>query len=141
MDKQDITLLTDYLMRFIGLPYHWGGDDPLEGFDCSGLIIEGLKAFGIVPHNFDTTSQGLFNKYYNKLIVIPDEGNLVFFGKGKDKISHVGYCISKDFMIEAGGGSSDTKDIETAKRRNAFIRIRPIEYRSDFVGYGTINGR
>ena len=42
----------DYALRFIGRPYIWGGDGSGKthgGFDCSGLVLEALKACGIIP--------------------------------------------------------------------------------------------
>ena len=41
------TSAVDYIKRFIGRPYSWGGDDPMSGFDCSGLIHETLQAVGL----------------------------------------------------------------------------------------------
>jgi len=41
--------LTEYLKHFIGTPYIWAGDGTgtkSQGFDCSGLVLEGLYALG-----------------------------------------------------------------------------------------------
>lgn len=36
----------------VGRPYHYGGDSPDEGFDCSGLVEYSYSDAGIqVPHN------------------------------------------------------------------------------------------
>lgn len=122
-------------MSMVGLPYIWGGDDPIKGFDCSGLVIEILKADGYLPHKFDTTAQGLYDlfkaEYYPEKAVA-----LAFYGKSKEKITHVGYCLDGLKILEAGGGGSSTNDLETAAKQNAYIRVRPISYRNDFISFG-----
>ena len=121
-------------MQLVGTPYRWGGDDPLKGFDCSGLVIELLQSCGQLPRNFDTTAQGLYDKFLNKgLISSTGFGSLVFFGKSTSKITHVGFMLDSFRMIEAGGGGSSTTTVEEAARRNAFVRIRPITWRNDLV--------
>lgn len=127
-------LLRDYALSHLGLPYRWGGDDPLQGYDCSGLVVELLKSTGILPHKFDTTAQGLYNKYEADRVKVPQFGALAFYGS-KGKITHVSFCLSKTECIEAGGGGSRTKTPEDAAKHNAYIRIRPIKYRNDLVGY------
>jgi cell wall-associated NlpC family hydrolase len=120
-----------YLEHFIGLPYRWGGDDPLEGFDCSGLVIEGLKAVGLVKGNFDTTANGLRHMYSGSVTQSDKPGALAFFGTGK--ISHVGICVGHGLMLEAGGGWSETTSRDVAARQNAYIRVRPLNARTDLV--------
>jgi len=31
----------------LGVPYKWGGTDPIEGFDCSGLVQDAYRAIGV----------------------------------------------------------------------------------------------
>lgn len=123
----------EYALRFIGRPYKWGGDDPMEGFDCSGFALEVLKSVGAVADNFDTTAQYLAKLFPR--VDTPDAGALVFFGNGDKAINHVGICLGRDCMVEAGGGTSKTTNLEAAMRQNAFIRIRPITRRKDIVCY------
>ena len=33
--------------KYLGLPYVWGGSDPSQGMDCSGLVQVVYKKFGI----------------------------------------------------------------------------------------------
>lgn len=125
-------ILFHYLMRLVGTPYRWGGDDAIDGFDCSGLAIEFLTAGGILPFGYDSTADGLCA--YLKTIggqrtSIPKLGSLVFYGV--PKIIHVGIALDKDLMIEAGGGKSTTVDLKSAANDNAFIKVRPINYRKD----------
>ena len=114
------------------MPYYWGGDDPMQGFDCSGTVVEGLKGVGILPKVGDWAARNLAKMFPE--VYAPKKGCLVFFG-APDDITHVGICLDSKLMIEAGGGGRDTKDLETAIQRNAFIRMRPIKSRSDIVKF------
>lgn len=128
-------LLKDYAMKFVGIKYNWGGDDPMGGFDCSGYVCELLKAFGLISEHEDFTAKGLYDRYKDHKIVAPEHGALVFFGKNADQITHVGFCLNKHQMIEAGGGGSKTISEEVAIKQNAYIKLRPILKRRDIVGY------
>lgn len=125
-------LLYEYAISLLGTPYRWGGDDPLQGFDCSGLVIELLQSAGVLPYGFDTTSQGLYD-LFKKQGVLSEKtfGSLAFFGRGS--ISHVGFMLDDFRMIEAGGGDSRTITTIDAAKNNAFVRIRPLTWRSDLV--------
>lgn len=98
---------------FNGSPYEWGGDDNILGPDCSGLMLEGLYAAGIVPPNEDTTAHGLARRFRALEVaqgdVIP--GCLLFWDWGGDgKIDHVEgvVCVvdRQPFTIGASGGGS-----------------------------------
>lgn len=129
------SVLYDYAMSHVGLPYRWGGDDPLGGFDCSGLVIELLKSQGVFPKHYDNTAEGIRGDDNIMEIHEPKFGALVFFGR-KSKATHVGFCLNNHVMLEAGGGGSNTTNKDVAEKQNAFIRIRPILSRSDIIGYG-----
>lgn len=133
MQKSQIKTLTKYAWTFVGKPYKWGGDDP-SGFDCSGLIVELLKAIGKLEEGDDLTAQGLHKFHPGAYIPSPSECCLVFYGK-PDKVTHVAYCISDTLMIEAGNGGSFVKTEEDAIKYNAFVRVRPINRRRDIVGF------
>ncbi len=123
-----------YLFALIGLPYRWGGDDSIQGFDCSGLTCELLIAMGVLPHGTDLTAQGLYDKFSQKGSVGQyGIGALAFYGKDTKSITHVAPCLDEELMVEAGGGGADTVTLDVAARRNAFVRMRPIRYRKDFL--------
>jgi len=136
MEGQDIhsaKLLYDYALSFLGLPYRWGGDDPVNGVDCSGLCIELLQSVGVFPHGQDTTAAGLKSLFDSYKKSEGSFGALVFFGSSG--VTHVGFCLNDKLMVEAGGGGSRTKTREDAAVQNAYVRIRPIRTRSDLVGF------
>lgn len=131
----DPSILRAYALSMIGKPYFWSGDDPVSGFDCSGLVSELLRAAGVVPNSYRDTAQGLYTKFsadgdVNRWAF----GSLAFYGKDWNSITHVGFALDSYCMIEAGGGNSETTTEATASTRNAFVRIRAIKYRKDFLG-------
>ena len=139
--KEIVDIFCEYLLTLLGLPYHWGGDDPMEGFDCSGIVIEAGKAVGLFPRGYDANAQSLYDKYKMDPPILQHQalkGDLVFFGRDIHNVSHVGVVIfpGKSIMIEAGGGKEQTVDLDTAKKDNAFIRLRP--YRIDKIGFGDL---
>ena len=56
--------LTEYLKHFIGRPYIWSGDGTgktANGFDCSGLVLEGLWALGLYTGS-DVTAKATYTQ-------------------------------------------------------------------------------
>ena len=122
-----------YALALCGLPYIWGGDDPVRGFDCSGLVQELLASEGLDPAG-DQTAQGLHD-YFVKRGVQNHKGlgALVFYGRSTREITHVGMMLNEYQIVEAGGGGSKTVSAEAAAVQNAFVRIRPYDRRGDVV--------
>jgi len=127
------TRAVEYLQRFIGLPYVWGGDDPVAGFDCSGLIVEVLQAVGVIPHNSDFSAATLYDKFEDKAVIRGYAGCLVFWYSSNihEKITHVEMMIDDFFTVGASGGGSKTLTLADAIRQNAYVKMRPMGYRGD----------
>jgi cell wall-associated NlpC family hydrolase len=49
--------IADVAMGMVGTRYRYGGTDPIEGFDCSGLVY---YAYGQAGYRVPRTSQELF---------------------------------------------------------------------------------
>jgi cell wall-associated NlpC family hydrolase len=98
------------------------------GFDCSGFVIEILKAVGILPITYDTTADGLFRMFKRYKISAGQAGALVFWFSGGVAI-HVEMMLDLFHTIGASGGGSATISEDAAADQNAFIKIRPIGYR------------
>lgn len=127
--------LASYALSFVGTPYRWGGDDPMGGFDCSGLVQEILAAVGEDPPG-DQSSHTLY-LHFSRYGIIRDNdivsaGDLAFFGT-TSRIIHVTFCIDDCRMIEAGGGGRHVMRPKDAEEHNAYVRVRPINSRSDLV--------
>lgn len=121
--------ILNYAMSFVGKPYIWGSKNALVGFDCSGFVVEILKAAGACPVTSDLSSKGLYRFLENRTSECKP-GALVFYDT---PISHVGFVISSTHMISASGGDSTTLTVQDAIKRAAFVKLRPINYRSDFI--------
>lgn len=127
MDQR--VVLYDYALKHVGIPYKWGGNNPLTGFDCSGLVIDILQAAGVM-RNVDMTAAELMEHFKSK-IPEADFGALVFFGAGT--ASHVGFALNKTLMLEAGGGDHTVTSRSVAEEKGACVRIRPIARRNDLL--------
>jgi len=134
-NKRDLAIFIAF--RYLGLPYIWGGDDPVKGFDCSGLVVELLKSVGVLPRDGDLSSRGLFRKFEENERTHPEAGFLVFYSSPSkpERINHVEFCIDSELAIGASGGGSKTKTLEDAARMNAYTKIRPIRRDRPIVGY------
>lgn len=127
---KQVDLALSVAQNLLNLPYRWGGNNPLEGFDCSGLIIEILQSVGIFEKNKDTTAHGLSLLYPETDILTP--GCLVFWDWNKDKrMDHVEMIAFIDdtgsiFTIGATSGDSKTTNLTNAVMQNAYVKIRPL---------------
>ena len=119
----------DYAKHFIGTPYHWGGDDPMAGFDCSGLIVEVLQGVGRLAHDRDYTANDLLSIFRPSQVALGYAGCLAFYLDRNGRAEHVVLMIDNAFAIGADGGASGTDTNEEAIARNAFVKIRPLDYR------------
>lgn len=136
-EKREFAL--KYAWTFIGLPYIWGGDDPILGFDCSGFVIEVLKSVGLLPRKGDWTAHQLYDKFMPNLVEHPRVGCLVFwnglYGSSRKKIVHVEIVCATGLSLGASGGGSKNRTRQDAIDRNSFIKPRPYHSRSGVAGF------
>jgi hypothetical protein len=91
--------LVDFAQQFLGTPYRWGGNSLSSGIDCSGLVQQVYKHFGIsLPRvTYQQITQGA-SVPTDKLRV----GDLVFFDtEPKKGADHVGIYIGGGKFIHA----------------------------------------
>lgn len=131
-----IDLLVIYAFSFVGTPYKWGGDNPMDGFDCSGLVVEILKSSGFIRYNADLSGQELYDLLIAKNIGIqipkPQAGAIVFYGEPKH-IHHIGFAVSPTMMISAASGDETILTKDDARIRGAYVKLRPVNYMHDLA--------
>lgn len=105
----------------LGEPYIWGGghvENPtskIYGWDCSGIVSYMIRA--AIPNFPVSTAQGLYSNHTQKIKyseLLP--GDLIFYGKSANNITHVTMWIGNNKMIEAGCSGG----VQVAKYRDAY---------------------
>ena len=89
--------IADVAMGMVGTRYRYGGTDPLEGFDCSGLVYYAYEQAG---YRVPRTSQELFRAARKISIGDADPGDLMFF-QDQTKLSHVGIYLGDGRFVHA----------------------------------------
>jgi hypothetical protein len=85
-------------LQYLGVPYRWGGADPITGFDCSGLTMHVYAQLGINLTHY-TGSQ-----FYEGARVPPwalEPGDLLFFEPSARGPQHEGMYIGGGRFIQA----------------------------------------
>jgi len=121
--------IVKYAEQFIGTPYVWGGNSLQSGVDCSGLVQQVYKNFGLnVPRvTYDQIGQG-------KAVGMKDlaPGDMIFFDTdhGTGGPDHVGIYIGGGKFIHA---PRPGKGVEIADLKSGY-------YQDSFMGGRRISG-
>src|SRR5262249_7968780 len=84
--------------RYLGVPYVWGGANPLTGVDCSGLMMYVYAQLGIQLTHF---SGAQFREGPPVPVADLEPGALVFFDPGPRGPGHVGMYVGGGDFIQA----------------------------------------
>jgi len=92
--------------RFVGIPYRWGGNNVVDGMDCSGFVRAVYNLCGV---NIPRTSAQQFTTGDKVGSDELADGDLVFFGASADKINHVGIYVGNRKFVHAPKRGDDIK--------------------------------
>ncbi len=86
--------VVEIAMRYLGVPYKWGGASPSEGFDCSGFVMYVFAQVGVsLPHG--VAAQYAMGTPVSRSALQP--GDMVAF----DGLGHDGIYIGGNQFIHA----------------------------------------
>ena len=86
--------------EFLGYQYFWGGRSP-KGFDCSGLV---QTVFGLLGVTLPRDSwQQQENNIISKDFRVAEPGDLLFFSKTPERVTHVAIAVENQRFIHASG--------------------------------------
>jgi len=110
---------------FLGYQYTWGGKTP-KGFDCSGLIqtVFNLCSYDLPRDSHEQQEHHCISHDHSEA----QAGDLFFFGKSRDRVSHVGLATGKGRFIHASGwvreNSLNSKDSDFSQHHlDTFISV------------------
>lgn len=107
--------------RFVGIPYRWGGENVVDGMDCSGFVRAVYNLCGL---SIPRTSRDQYKAGESVAKEELQDGDLVFFGSSEDAINHVGIYVGNGRFIHA-------------PRRGEEIRVTSVDesyFEKRFVG-------
>lgn len=112
--------LSDYALKFTGTPYEWGGNDLINGIDCSGFVKKIKEAENIhLPRT--AAEQATVGIPIYRLEELQPGDRLYFKEKSDTKITHTGIYIGRGQFIHSshgkGGVSTDSLLHGTSWRR------------------------
>ena len=96
----------DTAVKLIGTPYFYGGADPVNGFDCSGLVAWSFRQAGVsLPHNTEAQRRASRPVALGEL----QPGDLLFFDLQSKKNSHVGIYAGGGHFVHAPSTGKDVR--------------------------------
>lgn len=84
-------------MSMVGTHYRYGGSDPAEGFDCSGLVH---YAYARAGRDVPRTSRDQFRAARKISLREAAAGDVMFF-QDEEKLSHVGIYVGEGMFVHA----------------------------------------
>jgi len=89
--------IAELAMGMVGTRYSYGGANPAEGFDCSGLVFYAYTQAG---YDVPRTSQAQFRAARKIALGDAAAGDLMFF-QDQSKLSHVAIYLGDGLFVHA----------------------------------------
>jgi cell wall-associated NlpC family hydrolase len=113
--QQTSSPVVNYALSLQGAPYHYGSDNPQDGFDCSGFVYHVYQRHGI---NLPRRTEDMANQLPPVEKDALHSGDLLFFDTNGNTFSHVGLYIDGDNFIHAS--SSKTGKVLVSSLKNNY---------------------
>jgi cell wall-associated NlpC family hydrolase len=113
--------IAELALSMVGVQYRYGGADPREGFDCSGLVYYTYTSNG---HAVPRTSQGQLNAARQIPLTLAAEGDLVFF-RDQQNLSHVGIYLGEGRFVHApsSGGTVSVASLDAPYYQRHLVAV------------------
>jgi len=113
--------IAELALSLVGVPYRYGGADPEEGFDCSGLVYYTYRSHG---HPVPRTSRGQFQAARKIPLAQAAEGDLLFF-QDQAELSHVGIYLGDGRFVHApsSGGAVRVADVDAPWYQRQLVAV------------------
>jgi hypothetical protein len=93
-------LVLEIALQYLNAPYLWGGKS-IMGIDCSGLVQIACSVAGIRLPRFSAAQAQTGETVH--FLTDARTGDLAFFGKESEKITHVGILLNNELILHASG--------------------------------------
>lgn len=115
----------EYGLKFQGTPYKWGGNDPLNGIDCSAFV---KFLYGQIGLNLPRTAaqQATVGQPIHRLEDLQAGDRLYFWDKKRGKIGHTGVYLGNGYFVHSssGKGGVTTDYLGSEKWRAMLVAAR-----------------
>jgi hypothetical protein len=105
-------------LKYLGIPYKWGGTDPATGLDCSALMQRAYKDLGVDLPRVAADQARAGTAVANLAQAKP--GDLIAFG---DPVDHIGMYLGNNKMIVAPQTGDVVKVQDVPSKITAIRRI------------------
>lgn len=113
-----------YGTKYTGTPYKWGGNDPLNGIDCSAFVKHCYGQIGIsLPRT--AAEQALVGTPIRKYEDLQPGDRLYFWDKKRGKIGHTGMYLGNGYFVHSSSGKGGvTTDVLSERWQKICVGAR-----------------
>lgn len=106
-------------------------DYTIPGADCSGMIVGLWRAAQVVGTGFDANANHLYSSYcVERKVADILPGDLAW------KSGHIGLCVSKNWIVESGGGAYGIQLSKRTDRRLLDMRDHTVHKMGKWTAFG-----